>query len=163
MLKYKPEWPDMLRKQDELLHLDAFSNADALKIGLHAVDVAHEFGQGFSIRVIANGAVVFSHHMDGTSLFNDWWMDKKLNTSRATGLSSLRFFAEVESGMRPRPEWLNMEGNYCIDGGCVPMRMKDGSVFGYVIASGASHELDHEVATQAIARFLGVSVPSTAE
>ena len=160
MLKYNPNWLDILRVQDERLRFEHFSNADALKIGLHAIEAAKEFGKGFSIRVIANGAIVFSHHMDGTSKYNDWWMDKKLNTCREVQLSSLRFFTEVEGGLRPRPNWLEYEGNYCIDGGCVPMRMKDGRVFGYVITSGASHELDHEVATRGIARFLGIEIPS---
>ena len=163
MLKYKPEWLDVLKEQEARLRFEKFSNADALEIGLKAVEAAREFGVGFSIRIIANGAVVFSHHMDGTSLFNEWWMDKKLNACRITGMSSLRFFAEVEGGVQPRPAWLDMEGNYCIDGGCVPMRMKDGTIFGYIIASGASHELDHEVATRGLARFLGIQVPSVAD
>lgn len=163
MLKYKPEWLGIIKQQDELLRFDRFCNADALQMGLCAVEAAKAFGMGFSIQIIANGATVFSHHMDGTSMYNEWWMGKKLNTCRMTGVSSLRLFAEVEGGVTERPEWLDHEGNYCIDGGCVPMRMRDGQIFGYIIASGASHEMDHEVATRGVARFLGIDVPSVAD
>lgn len=161
---YDPSWPGILREQDERLHFDApISNDDALTLGLYAVEQARAFGHAFSIRVICNGAISFSHHMTGVGLENDWWMDKKLNTSRETGISTLRLFSEVQAGLRPRPAFLDNLSSYAIDGGCVPMRTVDGHVFGYVIASGAPHQLDHEVATRAIARFLGVDVPSVAE
>ena len=160
MVSYDPKWLPIIQAQERLLYFDRFSNRDALQIGLNAVAAADELGYAFAIRVIANGAIVFSHHMDGTSRNNDWWMDKKLNTALLTGISTLRHYVEIEGGVRPRPDFLDFDGNYATDGGCVPMRMRDGRIFGYVIASGAPHALDHEVATRAIARFLNIEVPS---
>ena len=154
-------WLDAIRAQDERLRFEApISNADALTIGLYAIEQAKAFGYAFAIRVIANGAIVFSHHMDGVGLENDWWMNKKLNTSREVGISTLRLFCEVRTGLREAPAFLANKSSYAIEGGCVPMRTKDGHIFGYVIASGAPHQLDHEVGTRAIARFLGVDVPA---
>ena len=156
-----PSWVGIIRRQDEDLRFERpIANHDALAIGLYAIEQAKAFGFSFSVRVIANGAIVFSHHMDGVGLENDWWMDKKLNTSRETGISTLRLYAEVQAGMREAPSFLENKSNYAIDGGCVPMRTRDGHIFGYVIASGAPHQYDHEVATSAIARFLNVDVPS---
>ena len=161
MMNYDASWPEILRQQDEALRFTSrISNHDALTIGLYAIEQANSFGMAFSIRVIANGAIVFSHHMDGIGLGNDWWMDKKLNTARETGLSTLRLFSEVQAGTREAPDFLENRSSYAIDGGCVPMRTTDGRIFGYVIASGAPHQYDHEVATRAIARFLNVDVPS---
>lgn len=161
MRPYDASWPEIIRRQDELLRFaQPIANHDALTIGLYAVEQARAFGHSFAIRVIANGGIAFSHHMDGVGLENDWWMDKKLNTARETGLSTLRLYAEVEAGLRPAPDFLENLSSYAIDGGCVPMRTADGRVFGYVLASGAPHQYDHEVATRAIARFLGVEVPS---
>jgi uncharacterized protein (UPF0303 family) len=98
--------------------------------------------------------------MDGVGLENDWWMNKKLNTARETGLSTLRLYAEIQAGTRQAPAFLANKASYATEGGCVPMRTGDGHVFGYVLTSGAPHICDHEVATRAIARFLGREVPS---
>lgn len=157
-------WPEIIRQQDEALRFaQPIANHDALTIGLYAIEQAKKFGYPFAIRVIANGAIVFSHHMDGVGLGNDWWMDKKLNTARETGLSTLRLFSEVQAGLREAPAFLENVSSYAIDGGCVPMRTQDGRIFGYVLASGAPHQYDHEVATRALARFLNVAVPSVVE
>lgn len=161
-MTYDPGWPDTLKRQEELLRFGNLTNEDALTLGLYALDQARAFGKAFSVRVILHGMTVFTHHMDGTGLYHDWWMDKKLNTSRETGVSTLRLFSEIQAGLRPRPAFLDDELNYAWDGGCVPMRGPDGRVLGYVIASGASHELDHEVAVRAMARFLNVDIPSVA-
>ncbi len=159
---FNPAWPDIIRRQDEILRFPRpITNREALTIGLYAIEQAEAFGFAFAVRVIANGAIVFSHHMDGVGLENDWWMDKKLNTARETGVSTLRLFSEVQAGIRPAPAFLENKSSYAIDGGCVPMRTADGHVFGYVLASGAPHQYDHEVATRAIARFLNVEAPST--
>lgn len=157
-------WAEIIRQQDEALRFPKpIANHDALTIGLYAIEYAKAFGFPFAIRVIANGAIAFSHHMDGVGLENDWWMDKKLNTARETGISTLRLFSEIQAGMREAPSFLENKSSYAVDGGCVPMRTVDGHIFGYVLASGAPHQYDHEVATRAIARFLNVDVPSVIE
>ena len=161
MKLYDAAWPEILNRQDELLVFPhPIENHDALTLGLYAIEQAKAFGYAFAIRVIVNGAVAFSHQMDGTGLEHDWWMDKKLNTSRETGIATLRLYCEVEAGLREKPAFLENLASYAIDGGCVPMRTADGHVFGYVEASGAPHQYDHEVGTRAIARFLGIDVPS---
>ena len=162
-MTYDPSWAAIIAKQEELLLFDRFTNADALTLGLYAIDAAKAFGKSFSIHIIANGATVFLYHMDGTNLENDWWMDKKMNMSRECGTSTLRLFAEMQSGIRERPWQLDDAGSYAFEGGCVPMRMRDGRVFGYMTASGASHELDHEVVVRAMARLLGVEIPTVAK
>ena len=164
MADFDSAWPEIIKRQDEALVFDRpIFNHDALTLGLYAVEQARAFGYSFAIRIITGGAIVFSHHMDGTGLEHDWWMDKKLNASREAGISTLRLFSEVEAGLRPRPDYLNDTSSYAIDGGCVPMRTRDGHIFGYVLASGAPHQYDHEVATRAIARFLGMDVPAVVE
>ena len=158
---FDPAWPEILRRQDALLRFDVpISNRDALTLGLYAVEEADKLDMKFAIRVYTRGAIVFSHHMDGVGLKNDWWLDKKLNTCRETGIANLLLFAEVEAGQRPCPDFIENESSYAIDGGCVPLKLKDGRVFGYMMASGAPHQYDHECVVRAIARFLGVEIPS---
>ena len=160
MTPMQDNWLDIIREQDERLRFDGFTHRDALQIGLNAIQWGERFGKGFAIRVVAEGMILFSHHMDGTGLFHDWYLDKKLNASREAGISTLRLFCEISSGERPKPAYLENAGNYAMDGGCVPMRTRDGRVFGWVLASGGPHEEDHEVATRANAQFLGIEVPA---
>ena len=99
-------WLDIIRRQDELLVFPApIANHDALTLGLYAIEQAKAFGYAFAIRVIANGAIVFSHHMDGVGLNNDWWMDKKLNASR----EAFSFLSIHQSLFSPTPSmwWEN--------------------------------------------------------
>ena len=154
-------WAKITREQEELLRFpQLITNHDALTIGLYAIEQARALGCSNAIRVIANGAILFSHHMDGVGLENDCWMDKKLNTSRLTGIATLRLFAEIQDGIREAPAFLTNKASYATEGGCVPLRTVDGHIFGYTLASGAPHEYDHEILARAIARYLGVDIPS---
>lgn len=161
MNAFNPNWTDITARQEAALRFaQPISNRDALTIGLSAVEEAERLGYAVAVRVITRGAIVFSHHMDGVGLENDWWMDKKLNTARETGLSTLRLFSEVQAGLREAPACLEYPRSYAIEGGCVPMRTEDGHVFGYMLVSGSPHEYDHEIIVRSLARFLGVDVPS---
>lgn len=161
MKPYDPAWVEILRKQDALLRFDApISNRDALTLGLYAIEEAERFGVRMAFRVFTRGAIVFSHHMDGVGLNNDWWMDKKLNTCRETGIANLLLFSEVQAGLREAPAFIENESSFAIDGGCVPMKLKDGAIFGYMLGSGAPHQFDHECVVRAMARFLGMEIPS---
>ena len=161
MKPFDPSWPEILRRQDALLRFDRpISNRDALTLGLYAIEAAEQLGVQLAFRVFTRGAIVFSHHMDGVGLGNDWWMDKKLNTCRETGIANLLLFAEVQSGEREAPACLENESSFAIDGGCVPLKLADGRVFGYMLASGAPHQYDHECVVRAIARFLGRQITS---
>lgn len=158
---YDPSWPEKVIKQDELLLFPApLSNDGALTLGLMTVEEARRIGMDFSVRVITNGVTAFSHLMGKTGLENEWWMDKKLNTARESGISTMRLFCEIQSGMRKAPTFLEDLSSYAVDGGCVTLRDRSGHVFGYAIASGNNHQYDHEVVVRAIARFLGTEIPS---
>ncbi|MBQ3411589.1 MAG: heme-binding protein [Oscillospiraceae bacterium] len=148
-------------RQDELLIFPSpVSNDSALTLGLIIVEEARKIGMDFSVRIITNGVTAFSHLMGKTGLENEWWMDKKLNTARETGVSTMRFFCEIQSGMREAPAFLDDLSSYAVDGGCVTLRDWTGHAFGYAIASGNDHQCDHEVVVRAIARFLGTEIPS---
>lgn len=158
---YDAGWLEKIITQEELLVFSTpLNNSDALELGLIAVEKAKEMGMNFSFRVFVSGAVAFSHLMDGTGLENEWWMDKKLNTVRETGISTLRLFCEIMGGLRDAPAFLENLSSYAVDGGCIPLRTYGGNTFGYMIASGNDHQFDHEAAVRAIAAFLKVEIPS---
>lgn len=161
---YRSEWLEALRKQEETLRVEKMSAEDALALGVIMIGLAKEkYKMPIAIRIILGGHTAFSFLMDGTSRYNEWWMDKKLNTSRMTGASSIRSLVEVADGIRAmEPEFEN-DGDYALCGGCFPLRNGEGKLLGYVLASGLPHECDHQLIVDALAEFLNLTVPAIVE
>ena len=163
-VKYKTEWLEIARKQEEVLRLEALSPDDCIRLGLIMVRLAKEsYKKSISVRIITGEQITFSHLMEGTSRYNEWWMDKKLNVSRATGMSSFRSLLEIAvAGRAMEPEFENEE-NYALCGGCFPLRTPAGHLLGYVESSGMKHEEDHQLIADALSEFMGVAVPTCIE
>ena len=157
---YEPEWLDLVKKQEECLVFDHFDEDKALEIGLDMIELAvKKYRKAAAVRIVMDATTVFAYKMPGTSCENDWWMDRKLAFSQYTGVSSLRGYLEEQMGERDNT-WEKREGNLAICGGCIPVRMKDGSpVFAYLLVSGMEHYEDHQLAADAAAKFLKVDIP----
>ena len=157
---FKPEWLDIVRVQEDALRVERMTADDALALGNIMIRLAREkYRQPAALRVITNGQITFSFLMDGTDLNNCWWMDKKLNTCRATGVSSLRSMLELAEGVRPmEPEFEN-QNNFALCGGCFPLRTAAGKLLGWALCSGLPHYCDHQLIADALAEFLGADIP----
>ena len=161
MMIKKKEWLEPVLKQEELLVFDKFDRDDVLALGLKVIDVAkNKYGHGVAVRIVSEGATTFYHMMDGSSLENNWWINKKLNTCQKTGVSTMRAALEFEYGIRKPEEWIRNEGNYVLCGGCIPVKLKNGEIAGYVLVSALPHERDHQLVADAMAEYLGVKIPS---
>ena len=159
--EYKAEWLEALRTHEEVLRLEKLSSDDALAIADIMIRLAKEkYQQPIAIRIISAGLTVYSHLMDGTSHFNDWWMDKKLNVCNMTGKSSILTLVEVATGAYPmEPEFEN-EDSHALCGGGFPIRNAKGKLIGYVCCSGMKHYNDHQLIIDALCEFTGKSVPA---
>ena len=158
--RWKPEWLEVVREQEEKLRLERVSADDAFELGKIMIRLAREkYGMPAALRVITNGQVTFSFLMDGSDLNNCWWMDKKLNTCRMTGVSSLRALVEVAGGVRPMEPEFALENNFALCGGCFPLRTPEGKLLGWALCSGLPHHCDHQLLADALAEFLGVEIP----
>ena len=157
---HKKEWLEVLRAQEELLHVEELNAEDALALGMIMIRLAKEkYQKPAALRVMVGGQITFSYLMEGTSTLNEWWMNKKLNTSRATGMSSLRTLLEVAVGGRqPDPEFDKHE-DYALCGGCFPLRRADGHLLGYALCSGLPHQKDHQLLADALCEFLKIDAP----
>ena len=158
---YRPEWLETLKAQEALLRLESLNSDEAMRLGTIMVRLAKEkYKRPVSVRIITSGQVTFSFLMDGTDLNNEWWMDKKLNTCRMTGVSSIRSLVEVAEGLRPmEPEFENTN-NFALCGGCFPLKNAAGKGIGYALCSGMPHECDHQLIADALSELLGVQIPS---
>lgn len=157
---YKPEWLEILKKQEEMLRMEKMTADDALELGLIMVRLAKEvYKAPMALRVMLGGQTTFSYLMEGTNTNNEWWMNKKLNTCRATGVSSIRSLVEIGTGVRtPDPEFDNAD-DYALCGGCFPLRTPSGHLLGYLLTSGMPHHRDHNLAIDALCEFLKVDAP----
>ena len=159
--EYKAEWLEILRTHEEVLRLEKLTSDDALAIADIMIRLAKEkYKQPIAIRIISAGLTVYSHLMDGTSHFNDWWMDKKINVCRMTGKASIHTLVEVATGAYPmEPEFEN-EDSHALCGGGFPIRNASGKLIGYVLCSGMKHYHDHQLIIDALCAFTGKSVPA---
>ena len=159
---YEPQWLEILKEQEEKLRFDVFTREDALDIGLRIIRLAKEKYHGnAAICIMEDDTVVFACKMPGTNMENDWWMRRKLNVSKATGISSLRAYVEIESGLR-EASWQGREGAFAACGGCMPVLMRQGGVFAYIMVSNLEHHVDHQLIADAIAEHLNVTIGSIA-
>ena len=159
--KYRAEWLEPLRAHEALLRTESFSAEDAFRLGAIMIRLAKEvYRKPAAFRIIRAGQTTFSYLMDGTDTLNEWWMNKKLNTARTTGTSSILALVEVALGLRAmEPEFENLD-NFVLCGGCFPLKNAGGKVIGYVLTSGLPHECDHQLIVDALSEFLGKEVPS---
>ena len=159
--RYERKWLDIVKAQEERLRTDGMDADGALRLGLIMARLAREkYKKSISIRIITNGQTTFEYYMEGTDSLNRWWMDKKLNTCRATSVSSVRALIEVGEGLRDSAPEFEIENNYALCGGCFPLRTPGGRLIGYVLCSGMAHEEDHQLIADALVEYLGIDVPS---
>lgn len=159
--EYDRAWLPILEEQEQKLRLEALSAPQAWKLGEIMIRLAREkYQKPIALRIITGGQVTLSHLMDGTSLNNEWWMDKKLNTCRMTCVSSIRTLVEVAEGLRPMEMEFENENNYALCGGCFPLKNAAGRLLGYVLCSGMPHYCDHQLIADALSELLGVTVAS---
>lgn len=158
---WEKNWKPILAAQEELLRYTAFPRETALELGLKILELAKTvYEKSAAIRIVEDGTTIFAYKMPGTSLENDWWMDKKLALSRMTRMSSLRSFVEAECGDLA-PTWLQRPDNFAACGGCIPVFPADHSApYAYVLVSGMHHQEDHQIIADAMALQLGVEIPS---
>lgn len=161
---YRPEWLDALRAQEELLRVEHMTAEDCMKLGQIMHRLAREvYHRPAALRIVTQGQTTFAFLMDGTDTNNEWWMRKKLNTCRMTGVSSLRTLVEVAEGLRPMEPEFEVENNFALCGGCFPLRNASGKLLGYALCSGLPHQCDHQLVADALAELLGVEIPRIVE
>lgn len=161
--KYEEKWLKIVERQEELLVFDHFDREDALVLGLKIMETAKAKYANVGIRIVSEDFVTFTYMMEGSTMNNNWWMDKKLNVSRKTGVCSLRAALEFKYGVRKKEPWTAIEDNYALVGGCFPIRLKSGEIAGYALVSALPHEQDHQLVADSMADFLAVSIPSVLE
>ena len=144
-----------LETEEEQLQFVAFSNADALRLGIALVERARALGKAITVDITRNGHQLFHHAMDGTSPDNANWVRRKNNVVQRFGRSSWHV------GTRYRSKGKSFEADSGLDsvefaahGGAFPLAVRGTGVIGTVTVSGLPQKEDHELVTTVLRAYL---------
>ena len=149
-----PESLSSLLQLEEELQVSSFSNADALLLGLKAVEWIRESRKpGVYSEVRRAGNTIFSHCMDGASQDNRLFAERKMKTVSMFEHCSM-FAAEKYISKGRRFEDYYSPQIYQCKGGGFPISIPGTGMVGMIGVSGLSAEEDHEVCVMALRKFL---------
>lgn len=151
---------DILKEQEQVLLFDAFDAQAAWEIGSTLRNKIIEAGHCAAIEITQGGMLVFESCLLGATRHNRTWVRRKRNTVEEFEQSSYRVTLELEE----MGKCLEQRGlsplEFAASGGGVPVRSVKGALLGTVVVSGMTQEKDHQFAVEAMAKYLGKSVPS---
>lgn len=144
-----------LAREEEQLQFAAFSNDDALALGLRLVRRAREDGKAVTVDISRNGQQLFHHAMAGATPDNANWVRRKNNVVQRYGRSSWHVGTqyrsrgktfEADSGADP--------ADFAAHGGAFPLVLRGTGVIGTVTVSGLPQAQDHELVTSVLRAYL---------
>ena len=148
---------DLLRRQEQGLRFDRFSNEDALRIGLKLVEAARAQKQVVSVEIARNGQVLFAHGMDGAPPDHAHWIRRKSNLANRTGHSSFYTHTEVVQGGGDFDAIPTLDPReYAAHGGAFPVYLKGTGQVGTITVSGLPGPDDHALVVNVLKDYLGI-------
>jgi len=136
------------------ISFDSFTNDDAVDLGLVAVEVISEWDLSLAVDIVLDGDLVFRAKLKTTGPGNDPWLRMKAATALRFGEPSLLVRRRHEEAGTPFEERDDIDHEaFKAHGGSIPLRV-GGDVIGTITVSGEPDAIDHEVAAEAIRRFL---------
>jgi len=150
---------DILKKQEEALQFDRFTNDDALRIGNAIVQYAAYKNKAVAIEIVVNGWTLFLFCMEGTRPENIRWMRRKRNFLEYRRTSSLLGQKLMVEQNRTMSDIFLDEADYSDRGGAFPIRIGN-QVVGSITVSGLPDVEDHQMAADVLASYLGREIVS---
>ncbi|MFF2092317.1 heme-degrading domain-containing protein [Paenibacillus sp. NPDC058174] len=148
-----------LLAQEEELQFTAFTNEDALQLGLIICQIVkEEIGKGVAIHIENDEHPLFTHYMEGTSKENVYWVNTKKNVVNHFGHSSLYVGELFKSQGTTFKDGANLPlSEYQGEGGSFPLIVRGQGKVGTVTVSGLAGEEDHQLAVDGIRKLLAKS------
>ena len=116
-----------------------------IKFGTQLVETGKAKKLPVAVAIFLDDVKIFQRFLEGTSKTNELWVQRKIDTVRSIGHSTLYLRAVLEElGAYQKLEIQNHLGEIAIAGGGVPI-FKEGKIFAVVIISGLPHEDDHRM------------------
>jgi uncharacterized protein (UPF0303 family) len=141
---------------DEIAALErtSFTLEDALRLGLHATELARASGLPIIIEVHHGDRVAFKAALPGSVPDSDHWIARKANVVRRWQKSTLEMRVSAEEGDTTFNEnWLVPETEYAAHGGGIPINVRGVGMVGGFYASGMPQLEDHDFLVSALRSF----------
>jgi uncharacterized protein (UPF0303 family) len=136
------------------LDVAAFTNDDAVDLGLITVAVIRERGLNLSVKIVLHDDIAFQARLGTTGPGNDEWLEGKARVVHRFGEPSLLVRRRHEEAGTPFEERADVDHDtFKAHGGSMPIRA-GGEIVGTITTSGEPDVVDHEVTSEAIRRFL---------
>ena len=135
------------------IELDRFTNEDAFELGTLAMAVTTEWGVSLGVDIVLDGYLVYRARLGKTGPGNDPWLTGKAAVTNHFGDSSLLVKLRKEAGALPVAELPADTESMKFYGGSIPIYV-DGSLVATFTLSGEKDVVDHEVAAEALRRFI---------
>lgn len=144
-----------LAEHEARLQFAAFSNADALQVGLAIVRHAEREGKSVTLAIERNGVLLFAHAMDGRSADNAAWLARKVRVVQRYGHSSYFMGVAYRARGTTFEEHTGLDPQrYAAKGGAFPLLLKGTGMVGSVAVSGLSEDEDHALVVGALTELL---------
>ena len=144
-----------LRQQEEEIQFNSFSNEMAFAVGTALLEAAKSKGKPVTIDIARNGQQLFHFAMQGTSLDNDVWIQRKNNVVNRFGHSSFSMGISLQSkGQTIEEKYLISSSEYAAHGGAFPLIVRGVGVVGTITVSGLPQQEDHELVVTTLKKFL---------
>jgi uncharacterized protein (UPF0303 family) len=136
------------------LDVASFVNDDAVDLGVTAIEVIRSRGLNLAVRIVLRGDVVFLAKLRETGADNDPWLAGKAAVVERFGEPSLLVRRRHEEAGTPFDERDDIDHDALrAHGGSLPIRV-EGELVGTITVSGEPDVIDHDVASEAVRRFL---------
>ena len=148
-------WIRLVEHQERELDMQSFDQDAAIAFVQNCLALAEQnYHKSIAASVVLEGTLVALVMMEGTNLYNQLSLTAKRNVSIRTAESSMMTFLKVKYGMLAREPWMADSENTMLCGGCIPIRIR-GRICGYAAVSNMTHEEDHQMCAEALARLSG--------
>lgn len=141
--------------QERILQFEKFSYADALDVGLKLVVHAKNNNFAVLINIEVNGFQIFRYAFEGTSIQNERWVRRKINSVNVVQKSSLLIGAMLERDNKDLgKDWHLDAKNFTHHGGAFPIRIKGTGMIGTICVSGRPQQEDHQIIVDVLCDYL---------
>jgi uncharacterized protein (UPF0303 family) len=152
-----------LLEQERRLQFSAFDAETAWSLGKRLRQAAQDRGQTIAFEIWCNGLVLLHHAMTGAKPDNANWIRRKRNLVLHVFGSSYRVAVQMRLRGSTLEQALGLSAaDYVAAGGGFPIQVAGAGCIGALVVSGLTSRADHDLAVEALADTLNVSVSECA-
>jgi uncharacterized protein (UPF0303 family) len=151
---YKELLEQLLQQESELQFVE-FTNKTAVLVGSAILNRAMQENKFIVVDIKKNGQQLFHGKLDGTTINNDQWIQRKNNVANHFGHSSYYMhvlFKSKQTNIRDDSYLDPMD--YAAEGGAFPIFIKNVGPIGTISVSGLPGEEDHGLIVSVLRDFL---------